>query len=845
VWGFSGGGPGSGLHKTTDGGRTWTRLASGLPQGNVGRIGMDIYRRNPKVLYARIEHATEGGVYRTDDAGLSWRRMSPENPRPMYFSQIRIDPGNDHRLYMLGVALHISDDGGRTWIMNQSAIQAGIWPAGSPINAATHSDHHAFWINPHNPDHLMTGNDGGVSVSLDRGLTWRMLDNMDLGQFYHVGFDMDVPYRVYGGMQDNLSFGGPSANRSYLGISNDEWFLLGAGDGFVSFADPTDSNVVYTEWQNGSVVRVDRRTNERRTIKPEAAEGEPRLRWNWNTPLIMSPHDSKTLYIGAHKVFRTRDRGDSWEVISGDLTSNADRDTLALMGVNAKAFTLARHDGVSSWPTLVSIAESPKRAGVLYAATDDGLVHVTRDGGKNWTNISDRFPGLPKPAGVAWLTASNASEGRVYASFDGHAHDDYGVYLYASEDFGASWMRIGDIPKGHVIRTIAEDLRAPDVLYAGTEFGLFVSIDRGRHWTRWRANLPTVPIYGIAQHPRENDLILATHGRSIWILDDVTPVRQAAQAMTTDAFLFDLRPARQFNRAHDRWWMNGDQQFWGHNPPFGALISYRLKTEAKDVRLRISAAGGDVVRELTGSGVPGRPGLHRVAWDLRYSPLRPGRDQAEPRREPALLGPPQVRSHMFQQIDRAEADPLVGPFVLPGDYRVTLLVDGREAGVRVVRVQPDPLIEITDSDRRTQHDTAMTLHAWHGTAIEASARVAGLSAALARLDDERQPAGPASESAAVDAFRKNLVQLNQRAGVSSRLAGLKGQVMQSTAAPTATQLRTLEELERALRRVIDEVNQAEQTTWTEMLQQLGRPANTTRPRPLQVPSRVTAPVTGR
>lgn len=836
VWGFSGGGPGSGLHKTTDGGRTWTRLTSGLPRGDIGRIGLDIYRHHPNVLYARIEHATEGGVYRTDDAGLSWRRLSSENPRPMYFSQIRVDPTNDRRIYMLGVALHISDDGGRTWTMNQSAIQAGIWPPGSPINASTHSDHHAFWINPHNANHLITGNDGGVSISLDRGLTWRMLDNMDLGQFYHVGFDMDVPYRVYGGMQDNLSFGGPSASRSYLGISNDEWFLLGAGDGFVSFADPTNSNIVYTEWQNGSVVRVDRRTNERKTIKPEAAEGEPRLRWNWNTPLIMSPHDSKTLYIGAQRVFQTRDRGESWEAISGDLTGGVDRETLSLMGVAAKTFTLAKHDGVSSWPTLTALAESPKRAGVLYAGSDDGMVHVTRDGGKTWTRVNDRFPGLPRPAGVPRLSASNAVEGRVYASFDGHERDDFGTYLYTSEDFGATWRRIGDIPAGHVIRTVVEDLLVPEVLYAGTEFGLFVSIDRGRHWTRWRANLPTVPIYGISQHPREHDLILATHGRSIWILDDVTPVRQAAKATGSEAYLFDTRPARQFNRAHDRWWMNGDQQFWGHNPPFGALITYRLGSKASDVRLRIASSAGDVVRELRGPDVPGRPGMHRVAWDLRYAPLAPRPTQGEPRTEPALLGPPQVRSHMFQQIPRAEADPLAAPFVLPGEYRVTLLVRGRDVGSRPIRVVPDPLIEIGEGDRKIQHDTAVMLHAWQRVANEAVERVSAMSVEL----DRHEPRSTPADGSAVDAFRTQLVGLGQRAALGSRLSSLKGQIMQSTSLPTATQMRALDGLERALQSVIEEVNVAEQTTWPELLRS-GRPGVTGGSRPLEMPPRPPSP----
>ena len=855
VFGFNGGGPGSGIYKTTDGGATWTRLAGGLPTGTVGRIGMDIYRANPRVLYARVEHETAGGVYRTDDAGLTWLRMTSENPRPMYFSQIRIDPANDHRLYMLGVALHISDDGGRTWTTNRSAIQEGLWPPGNAIDASIHSDHHAFWINPRNPRHLMTGSDGGVGVSFDRGLTWQLLDNMDLGQFYHVGFDMDVPYRVYGGMQDNLSFGGPSATRSYLGIANDEWFLIGAGDGFVSFADPTDANVVYTEWQNGSVVRVDRRTNERKSIKPQPARGAPPYRWNWNTPLIMSAHDNKTLYIGAERVFRTRDRGDSWEAVSGDLTSGADREKLSIMGVAGPEIRLSKHDGVSSYPTLVALAESRKVAGVIYAGADDGRIQMTRDGGTNWTDLTGKFPGLPAPTYVARLEPSAFVDGRVYAAFDGHHNDDYGTYLYASEDFGGSWKRLGDgIPAGQVVRTVAEDRRVADVLYAGTEFGLYVSIDRGASWSRWRANLPTVPVYGIAQHPRENDIILATHGRSIWIADDVTPIQEAATALKQDAFLFDLRPARQYNRAHDRWWMGGDQRFWGPNPPFGAYVSYHLRTAAKNVSLRVADQAGTVVRELTGGEVTGDQGLHRVAWDLRYAPAIPRRDQ--PRNQTARdpLGAPQTRSHAFQQINRPEADPLTAPFVVPGDYRLTLVVDGRDAGTRPVKVEPDWLIEIDPAARKLMHDTALSLHRWQTTANRAADRLSALTdeieAAKARYGEQR----PAEIAKALEGLDKKMTDLRSQLGVAepgrqrgagggggggqvlgAQLSGLKIQVIGSTSAPTTTQMQSSTELERALRDVVDGVNAAEQT-WRGATRSPADPASG--PAPLVMPDRV-------
>jgi photosystem II stability/assembly factor-like uncharacterized protein len=837
VWGFIGGGPGGGIHKTTDGGRTWTRLGGGLPTGLLGRIGMDVFRARPNVLYARVEHATEGGVYRTDDAGLTWRRMSPENPRPMYYSQIRVDPGDDSRIYVLGESLRISADGGRTWVSNRSAVQDGLWPPGSFINAATHSDHHAFWIDPKNTNHLLTGNDGGVSVSFDRGLTWRMLDNMDIAQFYHVGFDMDVPYRVHGGMQDNLSFSGVSATRSYLGIGNDEWTLIGAGDGFASFADPTDSNIVYTEAQNGAVVRVDRRTNERKSIRPEPPAGQPRYRWNWNTPLMLSPHDPRTLYIGAQMVFRTRDRGHSWEAISPDLTSGADRETFSLMDIPARDFALTRNDGVSAWPTLTSLAESPKRAGLLYAGSDDGLVQVTRDGGRTWTTADGRFPGLPEGLAVAGLVASHAVESRAYAVFDGHQRADYGSYIYATEDTGATWTRIVDgLPNGHVVRTMAEDLQNPDVLYAGTEFGLFVSIDRGRQWTRWRANLPTVPVYGIAQHPRENDLILATHGRGIWIADDVRPVQQAAEALRSPHYLFALRPARQFNRANDRWWMNGDQRFWGHNPPFGALITYRLGADARDVRLRLAGSDGAIVRELRASDRAARAGVHRTTWDLRHPPLERRGGPAAPQ-EPPLPGA-QVRSHMFQQIDRPEVDPLVGPFVLPGDYRLTLVVDGLEVGSRMVIVTPDWLIDISDSDRRTLHEIALTLHGWQEVTAAAAERVSSVSADAVALSSRLGSATSGPQKTLLDALGMELTALRQRLGVTLRgerrsgggqalgaeIASLKGQVMQSTSLPTAAQQRRVGEIEAALAQVVKSVNHVEQRAWPDVQRAAGSPA---------------------
>jgi photosystem II stability/assembly factor-like uncharacterized protein len=501
TWGFNGGGPGSGIHKSSDAGRTWTKLTGGVPSGPLGRIGLDVYRANPDILYARIEHEKESGTYRSDDAGLTWRKMSNVNPRPMYFSQIRVDPTNDLRVYVLGVQIHISDDGGKTFIEN----------------GALHSDHHAMWINPANPNHIIDGTDGGVGISWDKGKTWEGIYNMDLAQYYHVGYDMETPYNLCGGMQDNYTWCGPSAVRSRNGIVNDDWFQIQGGDGFEALPDPKDSRTIYAESQDGNIVRVDRITNERKTIRPLPGRGEPSLRWNWNTAIHISPHDSSTIYVGANKVFRSPDRGQSWQAISGDLTQNVDRETLSLMGVTAKDFTIAKHDGVQSYGNLVQVVESPKQAGVLYAGSDDGLVHMTRDGGKNWTNLSAKFPNMPKNAYVSGLIASTHDVNTIYVSFDNHTNDDYNNYVYASADGGNNFRQISEsLPKGQVVMTLAEDPKNPAVLYAGTEFGLFVSTDRGGSWNRIRSGLPTVPIHEIVFHPRDNDMILATHGRSIW-----------------------------------------------------------------------------------------------------------------------------------------------------------------------------------------------------------------------------------------------------------------------------------------------------------------------------------------
>ena len=795
TWGFNGGGPGSAMWKSSDAGRMWTKLTKGVPSGHLGRIGMDVYRANPNIVYARIEHAKESGTYRSDDAGLSWRKMSDVNPRPMYFSQIRIDPTSDARVYVLGVDLHVSDDGGKTFWMQESL----------------HDDHHAMWINPANPNHVIAGTDGGVGISYDRAKTFEAIYNMDLGQFYHVTYDMESPYNVCGGLQDNYTWCGPSQVRSRTGIANESWVQIQGGDGFEAQIDPKDSRTIYAESQDGNIVRIDKVSNERKSIRPVPARGEAPYRWNWNTPILISPHDSNTIYVGANKIFKSTDRGHSWTAISGELTENTDREGLTLMGVKAAEFEIAKHDGVQSYGNIVQLVESPKTAGVLYAGTDDGKVHMTRDGGKTWTDITTRFPGVPKNSYVSRLVPSAHEVNVVYASFDNHRADDMNTYVYASVDGGSNFRAIGEgIPKGHAIMSMAEDPKNPNVLYSGSEFGLFVSPNRGGSWTRFKGNVPTVPIHEIIFHPRDNDMILATHGRSIWILDDATPLQQYPEAVKSDAFLFDMRAAMYFNPANDRGFL-ADKPFYGKNPNYGAPISFYLAKNQTSVALRIRDAAGNQVREITGNDMRDArgAGVNRIYWDLRHQPLAPLAGQQGGGGGGGFGGGGNN-----------------GPNVLPGEYRVTLVVDGKDVATKSLRVTGDKDMPMTDADRKTWHDTALNLHDMQRVANSAAEAVSTLATQLTAAEALLKTAAnaPAAAKSAITDANTKLTDLRRRLGlnqgggggggfggqqgnVRGQLGQTKGQIMGSTSLPTAQQVRASVELREDLAKVITDTNE--------------------------------------
>jgi photosystem II stability/assembly factor-like uncharacterized protein len=715
VFGFAGSGPGGGVYKTTDGGANWKKLEKGLPWDpapprpravdsgmpagmaaafgvtppepeapvrpavdpstrlEIGRIGLNFYRRNADIVYALVEHAN-GGIYRSEDRGETWQKMSDTNPRPMYYSKVHVDPNNDQRIWVLGAPLYYSEDGGKTFTTEYAR--------------RIHSDHHALWIDPANSSDMLIGSDGGISVSRDRGRTWEFVDNVALGQFYEIGVDMQQPYRICGGLQDNNTWCGPSMSMNPRGIANSDWFTIGGGDGFYAQLDPSDPTIVYAESQDGNVLRRDLRTGEQRSIRPQPAEGEAPYRFQWNSPIVISSHDPKTIYYGGNFVFRSADRGDSWTKISPELTTGADRNALQIFGRAPDRQTRSRHDGVRHWPAITSLSESPISANVLWAGTDDGMLHVTRDGGKTWRNVFDRVTGVPKGTYVSRVIASRHAEGTAYATFDGHRGNDFGIYVYATTDYGETWKKItvGLPTNNGIINVIREHPRKADLLFAGGEYGAFFSVNRGATWMPLELNVPTVPVDDIAIHPRENDLILGTHGRSIWILDDITPlVELDDKVLASDLHAFSTRPAVQY-----RPWSNGadtgDKKFFGANPPAGAIIHYYLKTRPADgeqVRIVIQDKAGKTVRTITNG--TREAGVNRVVWDTRVDP-------PVPPQQPGAGGAGGGGAGGFGMFGGG------GARVDPGDYTVTISVGGREA-TTTVKVQEDPRITISDADR--------------------------------------------------------------------------------------------------------------------------------------------------
>ncbi|UCC84265.1 MAG: glycosyl hydrolase [Gemmatimonadota bacterium] len=793
-FGFNGGGPGSGIFRTRDGGATWQELTEGLPEGDMGRIGLDIYRGDPRIVYAIVEAMGDAeGIYRSADRGATWEQVSETNPRPMYYSQIRIDPTDPERIYLGGTSFYISSDGGRTF---EDYRYPGV-----------HVDHHAIWIDPGDSDHLLLGNDGGVYASFDRGASWRMYDNMALGQYYEIGVDMSEPYNVCGGLQDNGTWCGPNETYTTNGILNGRWGEVNGGDGFYARIDPTDPSILFAESQNGNLSRIDLAGHEGQAIRPEPkpeyeaqfeSEREARLRFNWNSPLLLSHHDPSVVYYGSNLLFRSPDRGHSWVQVSPDLTRRIERDSLTIMGVKlASDSILSRNDGISSFGNATTIAESPLDPAVLYVGTDDGNLQVTRDGGATWANVVERVPELPRGTYVSRVVASHHAAGRVYASFDGHTNDDFAAYVYVSEDYGRRWRRItGGLPAWSV-NSVAEHPADPELLFVGNEVGVYVTMDRGRRWTRM-ANLPTVPVDDIIVHPRDDDLVLGTHGRSVWILDDLAPLRAVTDELLAQPLhLFELGDAVARNLTS--WEPRPAGAFAGTNPPRGAVIRYwlgrdvaaptvaqagtdgddgagqtrgsgRVGDEEPTITVTILDAEGEVVRELEG---PGTRGLHQVVWDLRTAP------PYEP--------PEEERGGFFR---RAR-----GIRVLPGSYTVRL-----EAGSATqsdeLEMAWDPRVEVGRAELEARWEAARSLFELVGPLYLANQRADTLNRLLAdvkKMVDGREDV-PEDVVTELDSLRARLDALDDELGdVNSDVRRLYGRIEGASRRPTEDQLRRLDE----------------------------------------------------
>ena len=638
-FGFIGGGPGSGLFRSRDGGDTWERLSVGLPAAVKGRIGIAIAPSQPSTVYAVIE-SQNGGVFRSDDRGSTWRRQAPLNPRPMYYSQIRVDPAHPDRLWLLGTNLHKSIDGGRTFTTDTTGDRI-------------HVDHHALWIDPNDGNHMMLGNDGGLYFTYDGARNWDFIDNLPIGQFYDVDVDERDPYFVYGGTQDNGTWGVPIRTYNGVGITNADVVNIAYGDGFFTVTDPADPRYIYANSQSGRAYRVHLVTREERGIRPVPPDTTETYRFNWSTPMARSPQDPRTIYYGGNRLFRTRDGGQSWDVISPDLTRNTKWKELPIMGMKRDSTTLSRDDGTSDYGTLTTVAESPRNAGSILTGSDDGVVSLTTDGGRTWTNITSRFK-LPGPRWVSRVLWSAHDPRTAFVSFDGHYDDDMAPYLFRTTDGGATWASItSDLPAGHSVKSIAEHPTNPAVVFAGTEFGLYVTVDGGRHWSRAGGTLPRVRVDDIAIHPTRHDLILGTHGRSIIVLDDVGMFDKGAPvAAAGDAVLYPIRPAMQ--RFITRILPTpGARTFQAPNPPAGAIITYSLPRGGAPHDCRCQRAR----RADANSGRKPRPAPNRLGPPLRPRSWRHGHGRGMVRGTHRRVGPARpVHCHVGRTREVGVAD---------------------------------------------------------------------------------------------------------------------------------------------------------------------------------------------
>jgi len=678
-----GGGPETSVYKSTDKGKTWRKITKGLPSVDMGGTGLALSPADHNIMYIIIEAADgESGFYRSTDRGESWEKMSDYSTAGQYYGDIHCDPFDADKIYSLETVSKYSEDGGKTW------KDIG--------NVNRHVDDHAFWIDPSDTKHFMIGGDGGLYETFDAGKKFLFKSNLPVTQFYRVGVDNDYPfYNIYGGTQDNNTFGGPSANTSTDGVSSEEWFPVLGGDGFWVRIDPTDPNLVYCEYQYGNLYRFDKKSGELLFIKPQPAENELSFKWNWNSPLVLSSHSNKRLYIAANKIFRSDDRGESWTTISGDISSQTDRNTWAVMGRFWSTDAVAKDVSTSLWGTAVSLEESPLNENILYAGTNDGVLSVTEDAGKSWRMVKT-FPGIPEYTYISDVLASKKDENTVYVTFDNHQLDDFKPYILMSEDKGKTWKSLAsNLPVNGTVHTMEQDFINPLLLFAGTEFGAFFSIDGGLEWVPFKSGIPTIAVRDIALQKRENDLVLASFGRGFYVLDDYSPLRKLADdkaILKSDSYLFPIEDALMYQQTGGKYGQ-GATLFTAANPTFGACFTYYMKETSKslkDIRkekekelfknkqaipqlsieeqqaetdeepvyllFKIFDEQGNLVRKITSSP---KKGINRVYWDLRFdSPY-----------------PANVKDNKYSPL----AERRSGISVMPGSYKVSgeLITSGK------------------------------------------------------------------------------------------------------------------------------------------------------------------------
>jgi len=782
-WTFRSGGEnptapsGSGFFQTTDGGSTWNELdeksAKGLPAKPWGRVAVTIAPAKPNVVYAMIE-STRSALFRSEDGGKTWEERDRSNWmvwRPFYFANLIVDPKNENKVYKPDLTLIVSEDGGRSF---------------SVIGNGAHGDFHDVWVNPDNSDHVIAGDDGGVWYSYDGGNTWWKGNNLPISQFYHVSADNADPYHVFGGLQDNSVWIGDSQYPG--GITNGRWENIFGGDGFWVFPDPADANYVYAESQGGEIGRVNRFTLEARLIKPQPNYGEGKLRFNWNTPIHMSPNEKGTIYIGAQFLFRSRDHGQSWDRISPDLTTN---DPQKQKQEESGGVTVD-NSYAEMHTTIYSISESPRDGQTIWVGTDDGNLQLTRDGAKSWTNVVGNIPNLPKASWVSWVEASLYDAGTAYATFDRHTFGDMGPHVFKTTDYGKTWTPIVVADSGvrgyaHVIK---EDSLVPNLLFLGTEFGLWISLDSGKHWAQYKGHeFPNVAVRDIVVHPRESDLVVATHGRGIWVVDDITTLRKLTpEVMAQEAVFLRAKPAQQRLPANGGW-AEGSAVFTGPNPPDAALITYYQSKRHifGKMKLEIFDSQGQLVDTLPPNS---RRGISRVEWPMRLK---------APHVPPAAT---------------AAFEANQGPRVLPGTYTVKM-TRGKETYTTQLVLELDPRAKFSMEDRRLEFDAAMRAYRLLGEMSFQVDRINGVHDALMERGTKLKgdPAfGKRLQELAgkVEAMRKKIVATTEGGAITGeerireKTTQLYGVILNYEGRPTDYQIARIDSLKKELEKVAGE-----------------------------------------